>query len=70
MARKRKGSNGDLLGLAVGRGLAQALDMVAYERAYDVVLKDPEVQDAIDTLLVKLHAAFLKRAKPHNGKRR
>jgi hypothetical protein len=58
MAAKR---NVDPLTMAVSRGFMQALDTLAYERAYEVMVKDPEVQKAIDVLLDKMQAAFRKR---------
>ncbi len=59
--RNRDRANGDFLGHATSRGLLQALDAIAYERAYEVILKDPGVQGAIDALLDSMLAAIRKR---------
>ena len=65
--RKRRRSHRDHLGLVASRGLLQALDTHAYEKAYDEIRDDPEVQDAIDVLLDKLLAAFRKRRAARKG---
>jgi len=68
MARRRKtrGVRIDPVSVAVSRGVYQALDAQAYERAYEEILKDPDVQDAVDVLLDKMLAALRKRK---NGRR-
>ena len=38
-----------------------ALDTHAYDKAYEEIRDDPEVQEAIDVLLDKMIAAFRKR---------
>ncbi|MBI4607166.1 MAG: hypothetical protein HY721_34820 [Planctomycetes bacterium] len=51
----------DPLALAVSRGFWQALDTQAYDRAYDEIADDPDVQRAVDDLLDALLAAFRRR---------
>jgi hypothetical protein len=46
--------------------LVSALDAIAYERAYDVILKDPDVQEALDVLLDRMLAAIRR----HRARRR
>lgn len=54
-------ADGRLLGQTTSRGLLGAPDALAYERADEVILKDPDVQEAIDRLLDKMLVAIHKR---------
>jgi hypothetical protein len=62
----RARGNGQLLGLAAARGLGQALDVHAYERAYELQ-KDPAVQEALDVLLDRLLVALRRRRGTRSG---
>jgi hypothetical protein len=61
-SRKRRRNHEDHLLLMAKRGFLQALDTHAYEKAYEEIRDDPEVQEAMDVLLDKLAAAFRRRA--------
>ncbi len=70
-SRKRRRNHEEHLLLMAKRGFLQALDTHAYEKAYEEIRDDPEVQKAIDVLLDKLAAAFRRRreARKRRGSR-